>query len=170
MDSFCKAFAFVLGAEGAWSGDPNDRGNWTGGKILDGELRGTKYGISAASYPDLDIQNLTLDQAEAIYRTDYWAKIRGDEIPPAIAMCAFDCAVNQGPTIAIKLLQKTYGTVTDGIFGKKTLAAIIDSDISPTVLDFLARRAVHYAQLEQFPDYGLGWMRRLFRLAAAVSG
>lgn len=166
MDSFGNAFAFVLGAEGSWSADPNDKGNWTGGSVLSGELRGTKYGISAASYPDLDIENLTLDKAEAIYRADYWAKIRGDEIPPVIAMFAFDCAVNQGPGTAIRLLQKTYGTGVDGIFGKKTLAAILAADEMGPPLDFLARRAVLYAQLDEFPVDGLGWMRRLFRLSA----
>ena len=35
------------GHEGGLSLDPNDRGNWTGGKKGSGELRGTKYGIAA---------------------------------------------------------------------------------------------------------------------------
>lgn len=33
--------------------DANDPGNWTGGEIGKGECKGTNYGISAASYPDL---------------------------------------------------------------------------------------------------------------------
>lgn len=168
MDIFEKSFAFVLGAEGSWSGDPNDKGNWTGGKVLDGELRGTKYGISAAAYPDLDIANLTLIDAEAIYRTDYWAKIRGDELPPLLAMFAFDCAVNQGPSIAIRLLQDTFGTKADGIFGKRTMAAIQAAPVEQPALDFMARRAVAYVEMDAWLDYGHGWMARLFRLTAAA--
>jgi hypothetical protein len=38
------------------------------------DLKGIKYGISAASYPTLDISNVTLTQAQDIYEADYWAK------------------------------------------------------------------------------------------------
>jgi hypothetical protein len=37
--------------EGGLSMDERDPGNWTGGAIGKGELRGTKYGISAQTYP-----------------------------------------------------------------------------------------------------------------------
>jgi hypothetical protein len=35
--------------------DERDPGNWTGGAIGKGELRGTKWGISAQTYPQIDI-------------------------------------------------------------------------------------------------------------------
>jgi lysozyme family protein len=164
MSNFDAAFKFVIGAEGAWSGDPNDRGNWTGGKVLAGTLRGTKYGISAAAYPDLDIASLALSDAETIYRNDYWEKIHGDTLPDRIAMFAFDCAVNQGVSAAIRLLQTTYGVTVDGIIGSRTVTAIQNTNLDLET-DFLARRAVLYASGAAFANYGLGWMRRLFRLA-----
>jgi len=61
MDTFDQAFALVVGIEGGFSTDQNDPGNWTSGKVCIGEFKGTKYGISAASYPHLDIPNLTPD-------------------------------------------------------------------------------------------------------------
>jgi hypothetical protein len=42
---------------------------WTTGIIGKGICKGTKYFISAMTYPDLDIKNL-LDQAKAIYKRD----------------------------------------------------------------------------------------------------
>ena len=66
--TFDTAFANVIGLEGGYTDDPRDRGNWTGGTVGQGKLRGTKYGISAAAFPTLDIANLTLDAAKAIYR------------------------------------------------------------------------------------------------------
>ena len=46
-------------------------GGYTAGLVGDpgGE---TNYGIARASHPDLDIKNLTKDQAIDIYKSDYW--------------------------------------------------------------------------------------------------
>lgn len=41
--------------------DRNDKGNWTGGRVGVGQLKGTKYGISAAAYLHLGIKSLTLE-------------------------------------------------------------------------------------------------------------
>ena len=51
-DTFQKALAFTLKWEGGYSNNHNDKG---------GE---TRYGISKKAFPDVDIENLTLDQAK----------------------------------------------------------------------------------------------------------
>ena len=87
--SFDSAVEFVLQREGGYVNNPKDRG---------GE---TNYGISKRSYPDLDIKNLTREQAKEIYRKDYWQAIDGDKIAdPKAALVAFDAAVNHGPGYA----------------------------------------------------------------------
>ncbi|MFZ0931236.1 MAG: glycosyl hydrolase 108 family protein [Syntrophobacteraceae bacterium] len=43
---------------------------------------GTKFGISSRSYPNVDIKNLTRDQAVGIYYHDFWLKGGIDRIPP----------------------------------------------------------------------------------------
>ena len=131
--------------EGGYSSDKDDKGNWTGGKVGRGVLKGTKFGISAAAYPDLDIKGLTKTQAIAIYKRDYWTPIGADKLEPPLALLAFDCAVNQGIGRARQILKDT-----------ATLAG------EDRMIDFQARRAVHYASLSTFPKYGRGWMRRLF--------
>src|SRR5574340_333023 len=93
---FAEAFQRLLGNEGAYSEDANDPGNWTGGRVGEGELRGTKYGISAKSYPALDIANLTEDQAQAIYYADYWMAHKLDQLPDVLRFDVFDGAVNSG--------------------------------------------------------------------------
>ena len=48
MDSkFILSFDRVIGHEGLFQNDRDDRGNWTSGKIGVGELKGTKFGIAA---------------------------------------------------------------------------------------------------------------------------
>ena len=58
--SFNKIIEKVLEHEGGYVNDPKDLG---------GE---TKYGITKRFYPDVDIKNLTKEQAKTIYHTDYW--------------------------------------------------------------------------------------------------
>ena len=68
---FNKVFDRVIGHEGGFQADPKDRGNWTSGVVGQGELKGTKFGLAAMTYPHLDIKNLTVDQAKAIYFEDW---------------------------------------------------------------------------------------------------
>jgi lysozyme family protein len=53
--------------EGGFTLNPKDSGNWTGGKIGVGELKGSNFGISAAAYPKLDIKNLTREKVRPLY-------------------------------------------------------------------------------------------------------
>jgi hypothetical protein len=48
--------------------DGKDPGNWTGGKVGKGQLKGTKYDVSAAAFPKENIAGLTKDKAIAIYK------------------------------------------------------------------------------------------------------
>jgi lysozyme family protein len=164
---FEAAFAFVVNVEGGFSDDPRDRGNWTGGKVGVGELRGTKYGISAAAFPMLNIKNITLDQAKSLYSAHYWSPIQGDALPIAVAMVSFDCAVNQGVHLAVITLQQAVGADPDGWIGAETIGSANTRPAKDTVLEICARRAVAYAQGDMATD-GLGWMRRLFRVAATA--
>ena len=81
--SFEKIIEFVLQWEGGYSYDKKDPG---------GE---TQWGISARSYPDLDISKITIEQAKELYRKDYWNKVAKGTYDD-LDMCAMDCAVNCG--------------------------------------------------------------------------
>jgi lysozyme family protein len=152
------AFAEVIGHEGGFTADPRDRGNWTTGRIGEGKLNGTKYGISAMSYPDTNIRDLTLAEAKAIYRRDYWAKVRGDDLPPGIDLVVFDLAVNSGPGRAAEYLQKAVGVPADGKIGPITLYAADNAD-PLTVIDRICDRRLAF-----MPVYGKGWSARVLRV------
>lgn len=159
--NFDKAFERVIGHEGGYTDDQRDRGNWTSGVIGKGELRGTKYGISAMAYPMLDIRNLTLDGAKDIYRADYWNRCHIDDLPDIVRFDMFDMAVNSGVGAAVKTMQRALGVKADGIWGADTAAAARNAD--PYILDkkFSGYRLQYLCDLTTFPTFGKGWVRRV---------
>ncbi len=108
---------FTLQEEGGFQANPKDPGNWTGGKVGAGELRGTKYGIAAASHPHLDIANLTLAQASGTYWQEYCRAPGFDRLALPLLQVVFDAGVMSGPARATTWLtdSRTKATVKDQI-------------------------------------------------------
>jgi len=152
---FDYAFTLLVGNEGKLSIDSKDPGNWTGGKVGKGIMKGSKYGISAASYPDLDIKNLTLQDAKDIYYRDYWI----DGVPDEIAFDLFDTSINSGKTKAIKLLQQTVGTEIDGKLGPLTLSRC--KTINNIKAKYNANRLLFMTDCTIWESQGKGWARRV---------
>lgn len=128
-----RSIDFVLRWEGGLSSDPNDLGNYVDGKFV-----GTKYGISARSYPNLDIVNLTLEQAKEIYYNDYWLRSGADNLSWPLCLAHFDLAVNGGIGRAQEALQES----------------------GNSFVRYMAWRIAWYARLNQFELYGRAWIRR----------
>lgn len=168
MDNFARCFSFTLGAEGGFTKTASDPGNWTGGAVGHGELRGTKYGISAAAYPGLDIANLSEQDAENIYRHDYYDKLFCDELELPLALVLFDGAVNAGVRRAVIWLQQAANLPVDGIFGATSLEAAKTAAGLALAREMLARRIDFYAKLPSWQDFGLGWSRRVIALAEEI--
>jgi len=169
MDHFPRCVSFTLSQEGGFSDVAADPGNWTGGIVGAGELKGTKFGISAAAYPTLDIAGLTEADAEAIYRRDYWSAISGDELPYPVALTAFDAAVNAGPRRAISWLQLAAGVDADGRLGPATRAAVAAAEPLVLAKEMLVRRLEFTTRLPSWSHFGLGWTRRIISLAVAIA-
>lgn len=86
------------------------------------------FGINQAANPDINVKNLTKDQAVQIYKTRYWDQINGDTLPPATAAVALDTAVLQGPEVANKLVAATGGDPQAMITARRAqLNALADS-------------------------------------------
>lgn len=152
-DLFPRAVQIVLDHEGVLSDDVRD----------DGGL--TKYGISQKAYPNVEIRALTRDDAIAIYRRDYWDRCRCGEMPWWAALITFDCAVNQGPGIAVRLLQRTVGAIEDGVIGPRTLDAVRRMDPRTGTVQFMSHRIMRYAAHDDWQTFGRGWTVRLFNVA-----
>jgi len=145
---FTKAVTFVLKHEGYYSNDPKDPG---------GE---TKFGISKRAYPDLDIKNLTMDGAAAIYRRDYWDKLPKG-LPESVHGVLFDCAVNTGITRAIKLLQVAIKVKPDGIWGTKSHDMLVNLGENEVLERFCTERIMFCSSLATFNRFGKGWVTRV---------
>jgi len=147
MTDFEWALSITAAVEGGLSLNPDDPGNWTGGKRGAGELKGTKYGISAAAHPDLDIRALTREQARDIFEKEYWLKLGCDKMHRRLAALVFDSAVQHGPEKAAEWLHTPL-----------------------EVESYLGRRLSYYATLDDFHLFGAGWMARMGRVTAALVG
>lgn len=161
MTAFDKSMEFILSHEGGMSLDPDDDGNWTGGEKGKGELKGTKYGISSASFPDLDIAALTITDAKALYFKNYWLVCKCDKLPSPLALTTMDAAVNQGTSAASRMLQEALGVKVDGVIGPVTLNAAVNSNLKQSLPDMVAARAWRYATTKNVQRYGKTWFRRL---------
>jgi lysozyme family protein len=83
----------ILKHEGGYVNDPDDLG---------GE---TKYGITKRRYPNLDIKNLTKQQAIEIYKRDFYIPMKVGEVKDInLALHYFDMGVNAGAGTAKKML------------------------------------------------------------------
>ena len=163
-DNWERSFANVIGSEGGFSDDSRDRGNWTSGVVGQGQLKGTKWGISAMSYPRLDIKNLTQADAKRIYKKDYWDTILGDELPAGLDYVTFDAAVNSGQDRAVKWLQRALLTQADGVVGPETLKAAEKVTI-PLAIDRACDDRLNYLKsLPTWDTYGKGWTTRVSKV------
>lgn len=149
MNWYEQCFKQLIDSEGGYVNNPKDPG---------GE---TKFGISKRAYPDTDIANLTLDQAKAIYKRDYWDRAQCDALPPNIAYLVFDCAVNSGIGQSIRFLQRALGCADDGQIGPLTIAAVSRVDQESLAARFLGQRLDFMTRLSTWDVFGKGWARRI---------
>lgn len=98
-DAFQKAVQRVLGHEGGWADDPDDRGG------------ATNFGISSKAHPDVDVKSLTKEKAIELYRERYWEPLGADSLPEGLRELAFDAAVQHGVSWAKNALEETGGSV-----------------------------------------------------------
>lgn len=159
--SFDEAFRRLIGHEGGYSNDKRDPGNWTGGVVGKGGLNGTKFGIAANTYPNIDIKNLTLSQAKEIYKKDWWDKLGGHGLHSAITFQLWDFSINAGKKRAIIELQQVAGVTADGVIGPKTIEAVNALDLNDVLLSLTAERLKFYTSLKTWPTWGKGWVNRV---------
>ncbi len=155
MNNFETAVNLTLEKEGILSDHKDDAGGLT------------KYGISQAAYPGLDIASLTKADAIAIYKRDYWDKAQCEEIPYPLDIMLFDTAVNHGVTKAVKILQESLGITADGIIGQETRAAARQAKNSIYTV-FMINRLYAYTEAKSWPTFREGWKNRLVQLAKEV--
>lgn len=142
---FNKAIDFVLSSEGGYVNDPRDPG---------GE---TNFGISKRAFPNLDIKNLTRDQAKKIYFDKYWIKSGCDKLSWPLNLVVMDTAVNCGVERAKEMLQEVSSE---------------NQTVKDMAKDMVFRRLNHYLKIykanKALKVYIIGWLTRSLSLYDAL--
>ncbi|HEX3101088.1 MAG TPA: glycosyl hydrolase 108 family protein [Pyrinomonadaceae bacterium] len=157
MSNFETAIAALLKNEGGYVNNPADKG---------GE---TKYGIAKKWHPEVDIKNLTVDGAKAIYKSDYWNPNNFDGINDAeIATAALDTVVNHGRgAFLLQLAAQRAGVPIhpDGKIGPATLSALNSLPASVYLPKLYEVRKEYYTDLvAKDPSQAKflpGWLKRI---------
>jgi len=166
MATLSPALQWMLPHEGGLVHDPADRGGKTNWGITQATLTAFNHRHPELGLPE-DVADLKLDQAEIIYRLDYW---RFDQVyDQRVATKLFDIAVNCGVSRAVKIAQKAANGLgasleVDGVLGTQTLSAL-NAAWPDSLLDALCRsQEAHYRAIcERDPSqlrFIKGWTKR----------
>lgn len=155
--NFDEALKAVLHHEGGYVNHPSDPGGMT-------NLGCTKRVWEEWCGHEVDekaMRALTPADVAPLYKSKYWDKIKGDELPAGVDYVVFDAAINSGPGRAAKWLQSCVGVDPDGGIGPKTLAAVAAVDAKTLIDDYAKRRLSFLTDLPTWPTFGKGWGRRV---------
>ena len=120
----------LLKDEGGYVNNPNDKGGETNFGITINTARSNGYTGT--------MRAMSIDIAKAIYKQQYWDKVKGDhllKINPCLADWMFNFGVNAGPVRAVKFLQRALNLLNnkqvdyadipeDGGLGQGTLSSL----------------------------------------------
>lgn len=153
--NYAKCLELVLKHEGGYVNHPKDPGG------------ATNFGVTQAVYDAYrphakqSVKFITGSEVAAIYRKQYWDKIKGDELPAGVDYAVFDFAVNSGVSRSAKYLQRLVGVGDDGQIGPATLSAVRAKNAATLATDLCHKRLLFLQGLKTFATFGKGWTRRV---------
>lgn len=161
-----KCFRLVLSHEGGFVNHPRD----PGGRTNLGVTQRSWEAYIDRPVTEAEMKALTPEMVKPFYKSRYWDKVRGDELPAGVDYAVYDLAVNSGPTRAAKYLQQVVGVPADGIIGRKTMAAVMDAQADEVVDAICGIRVDFLRSLPTFEVFGKGWMRRVAEVEEVAKG
>lgn len=157
VSRFDLCLPIVLAKEGGFSNNPDDPGGPTNFGITQRTLAAWRH----AEVTEADVRALSPQEAQEIYRAQYWNVMQCDAMPRGIDLILFDGGVNLGTGSMVKLLQKAIGTAQDGGVGPFTLKATQSANLPALVEALSQARLDHYRALPGFAEFGTGWTSRV---------
>lgn len=151
----------ILHHEGGFVNHPKDPGGMT------------NLGVTKQTYEDwighpvneAIMRKLTPELVAPLYKKKFWDTLRCDALPKGLDLCVFDFGVNAGTNRSGRYLQRLVGAVQDGVVGPATIKAVEEKRAEMGVLGlidlFQEMRRAYYRQLNTFPTFGRGWLRRV---------
>ena len=159
MASFQQAMKRTLIHEGGFQNNPKDHANWSSGKIGEGELIGTKYGITAISMPGVDIKNITPEIAAQFYQGRYWKDLYSQIDSQVVAEKLFDLGILFWVNTVVKVMQLTLNIKADGLFGPSTLAEMNSSEEKSLLQGFQSSMMTHCFKVAEANPVERGFLR-----------
>lgn len=161
--AFTTAHNFVAKWEGGLSDDAADRGGLTHWGVSfvflsDFAKQHSQWlqeiGVHPLPVNRETIRNLTKDQAQRIFKKEFWDPLQLDDMPVQMACLLYDAAVNSGTRQSVKLAQRGYNAArvgtpldVDGKYGPKTRAALLDHNTPVVWQGIIAARKNYYAEI-----------------------
>jgi len=168
-ENFDASFARIIKSEGGYVNDPADRGGETNLGVTIGAWGAY---LNRAIQPG-EMKALTVDTVKPFYRSMYWDKVKGDDLPVGVDYCIFDFAVNAGVGRAAKFLQRAVGALDDGAIGPGTLALVAKTTPGKLLENFAEQKEAFYNSLaEKNPTqkkFLKGWMARVDHVQTAAT-
>jgi lysozyme family protein len=159
----------ILRREGGWTNHPADKGG------------PTKYGITLQALSEsrqkhvtaADVEALTVEEARTIYRERYIEGPGLDAVEDdGLRAHLVDCAVNHGPGIPLRWLQKALGVAVDGYFGPATRGALKTAEPGRLRRVICAERVRFYGRLitrdPKQAAFAAGWANRVAEFIEAA--
>ena len=162
--NYAMSLKAVLVHEGGYVNNPKDPGGMT-------NLGCTKTVWEEHCGHPVDekrMRALTPVDVAPLYKTKYWDKICGDDLPIGVDYVVFDAAINSGPGRAAKWLQFCVGATVDGAIGRGTLQAVSSKDEKQLINDYCAHRLEYLKALPTWGTFGKGWERRVKEVNATA--
>ena len=163
-DNFNTCLAMLLGHEGGFTDDQDDRGNSQGDGF--GNPGSTMFGVTSYNYarytnkpaPPKVMRRLAHEDVAPIYRIKYWNRAKCDDLESGLDWAVFDWTVNSGSHCA-KALQRIVKAKPDGAIGPKTLADVQKHDAKELIEKLHDARQNFYESLGQ-DKFIRGWTNR----------
>jgi len=172
MADFNSAYSATMKAEGGYVNDPKDPGGetykgvarnrnskWDGWVLID--LAKREGNFPASLNENLPLQN----KIKAFYESNYWDKVRGDDITDQhVAESIFDFAVNAGTGTSSKRAQAVVNAEQDGVIGPTTLKMINAEDPRAFLAIFALHKIRYYTEIcdrrQDSKKFFFGWVKR----------
>ena len=153
-ENYAQALKQVLKYEGGKVDDPRDPGGRTAFGVTQNTYNAWR---KKQNLPIVDVFTISQNEVAAIYRQEYWDRIRGDDLPAGVDFAVFDFAVNSGVSKAAKTLQSVVGVTQDGVIGPATIQAA-KNYVAMAVTN---KRLSFMQSLSIWSTFGRGWSARI---------
>jgi lysozyme family protein len=153
-ENYAQALKQVLTYEGGKVDDPRDPGGRTAFGVTQNTYNAWR---KKQNLPIVDVFTISQNEVAAIYRQEYWDRIRGDDLPSGVDFAVFDFAVNSGVSKAAKTLQSVVGVTQDGVIGPATIQAA-KNYVAMAVTN---KRLSFMQSLSIWSTFGRGWSARI---------